>query len=144
MFGLTFRDTAFVASLGHVSLSTGTIPSDDIESYPNGANLNGQNGGLNGTSPVIVWLTGYAGIFGVTTIQVQDTFETYTNGVPLSGLNGELMQAGSWNSAYLAIHGFTSLQEYDTFQSYTNGVALSGLNGGTNEAGTWNSVYAVF
>lgn len=67
----------------------GVVAHDDIESYNEGVNLNGRNGGWGFAAPYVS-RTGYLGL------QAKDDMEDYTNGAGVNGLN----EGTGWNAAY--------------------------------------------
>jgi hypothetical protein len=115
--GLFLRDLALLAIL------LSGLAYDDMESYPDGAPLNGLSGG-NFPGAYVEHGPG---------ILALDTMETYTDGTPLNGLNGGL----GFTGPYAERINWFGVQAIDTMESYADGAALHGLNGGTNWAGAY-------
>jgi len=122
--GLTLLDIAFLSTKGIAH-----IPSDSMESYSDGATVNGLDGGSNGSNLFVInWTTPYMDRLTFMGIQAQDNIESYSDGSAVNGLNGG---AGSWGGVYVDRSEFTGLSASDSMESYSDGAALNGLNGGT-------------
>lgn len=118
-------------------ITVGSVLLDTMQSYANGAALNGLNGGTGWCrTAAYVDRTAYLGL------QALDTMESYTNGANLVGLNGGTGWAGAYNAdnvaitlaanawadgstpvtiAAVATGGFPAY----TYQWYKDGIALS-------------------
>jgi hypothetical protein len=72
-----------------------------MESYTDGAALNGLDAGTNGTS--ITWVAGYVDRARPTGIVVTDSMESYSDTAALNGLNGGTAynEFAGWQGAYV-------------------------------------------
>lgn len=86
---MVFWDVPYMGSLGVNPIDPVPIR-DDMESYTDGAVVNGLNGGSG-------WDSAYVDRPGVFGIQSNDTMESYGNGVAVNGLNG----GNGWSAAYV-------------------------------------------
>lgn len=101
-------------------------PSDDMEAYTAGAQLNGLNSGSNWTFPYV----DRSNVFG---IQVSDPMEDYADAALLNGLN-----LGFWTDhPYVARDNITALNIVDNMESYADSALVNGLNGGLGFAGAY-------
>jgi hypothetical protein len=116
-------DPQFLARLN--SVSGPSFPYDDIESYPNGATVNGLAGGVH-------WIGAYVDRFAPTGIYAFDDFESYAAGAAVGGLTGG---GFGWSGAYVDRAGLFGIKSMDDFESYTDGAAVNGLNGGIGWSG---------
>ena len=65
------------------------VPYDDMESYSDGASVNGLDGGKNGSHVyAIQWTSAYADRTSYTGRKSYDDMESYADGEALNGLNG--------------------------------------------------------
>lgn len=81
MRGTRLLDTAFL-----VAACVGPLLSDSFESYLEGSDINGQNGGTPGTNGGF-WGSAYRDTNNYTGLQCRDDMEGYAENDPLNGLN---------------------------------------------------------
>jgi hypothetical protein len=125
----------------YVDKSGSSFSYDTAESYSDGTNLNGLNGGVLGT--VDPWAGAYVSRANAFGILANDTMEQYSDGTAVNGLNMGDGFAGAYVDRQNLFPGVT----YDTMESYSDGASLAGLNGGANNGSTtgvaWNGFYVV-
>jgi hypothetical protein len=114
-----------------------------MESYANGALVNGLNGGANGNNIfVISWAGPYFSRGGFAGIYQYDDLEQYSNNAVLDGLDKQNPEErGMFTAAYSSRLNYKTALVLDDNETYSDNAALNGLNGGTNYGGTWTSAY---
>jgi hypothetical protein len=141
MRGLNVIDIPFLAQQNGQTLAN--IPNDSMESYANGALVNGLNGGANGNNIfVISWAGPYFSRGGFAGIYQYDDLEQYSNNAVLDGLDKQNPEErGMFTAAYSSRLNYKTALVLDDNETYSDNAALNGLNGGTNYGGTWTSAY---
>lgn len=85
MIGLTLKDLPFVAGTTGAAV---TLAEDDFDSYTDGVDLGGLNGGTG-------WNSAYV---SRSVESALDNFDSYADTADLNGLNG----GDNWNAAYVS------------------------------------------
>jgi len=104
--------------------SAGVTVFDTLETYSDGAILNGLNGG---SGFIGAYVDNGPGIVGV------DDSESYSDGAALDGLNG----GNGFTLAYADRVGLLGVKASDDMESYSDGAALDALNGGSGWSGAF-------
>lgn len=123
MKSFSFLDPAFLARCVR------GIPYDDMESYTDGATLDGLVGGYNewaGVNP-------YVARENYTGLKSYDDLESYSNAADVNGLNG----GTGWTAAFVSRHAGVGIQASDDMESYSDGAGIDGLNGGERWTGAY-------
>lgn len=104
---------------------------DDMESYSDGALVNGRNGGTG-------WLNYYIDRVNVFLIVTRDDMESYSSAASVDGLSSGF----DWSGNYADRDGVFGFYGVDDMESYSDGASVDGLNGNMTLSNSRNFPFA--